>query len=52
MPADAASYAAVLYDTLHRLDAQGLDWIAVELPPDGSTWAGVNDRLRRAKSHF
>lgn len=52
MPSDAASYAAVLYDTLHRLDAQGLDWIAVELPPDGSTWAGVNDRLRRAKSHF
>jgi L-threonylcarbamoyladenylate synthase len=52
MPAHAASYAAVLYDTLHRLDAQGLDWIAVEPPPDDSTWSGVNDRLRRAKSHF
>jgi len=52
MPADAAGYAAVLYDTLHRLDAQGLDWIAVEPPPEDAVWSGVNDRLRRAKSHF
>ena len=52
MPADAAGYAAVLYDTLHRLDAQGLDWIAVEPPPEYAVWSGVNDRLRRAKSHF
>jgi len=48
MPADPASYAAALYDTLHRLDAQGLDWIAVEPPPDSPEWAGVRDRLRRA----
>jgi L-threonylcarbamoyladenylate synthase len=52
MPADAACYAAVLYDTLHRLDAQGLDWIAVEPPPEDAVWSGVNDRLRRARSHF
>jgi len=52
MPADAAAYAAVLYDTLHRLDAQGLDWIAIEPPPEDAVWSGVNDRLRRAKSHF
>ena len=48
MPADARGYAAALYDMLHRLDAQRLDWIAVEAPPDGPEWAGVLDRLRRA----
>jgi len=48
MPADPAAYAAVLYETLHRLDAQGLGGIAVERPPDTPEWAGVLDRLRRA----
>lgn len=50
MPGDAREFAAALYDTLHRLDAQGLDWIAVERPPDAPEWAGVLDRLRRAAS--
>jgi L-threonylcarbamoyladenylate synthase len=48
MPSDPISYAAALYETLHRLDAQSLDWIAVEPPPDTPEWAGVRDRLRRA----
>ena len=48
MPADPLEYAAVLYETLHRLDAQHPDWIAVEPPPDTPEWAGVLDRLRRA----
>ena len=48
MPADPREYAAALYGTLHRLDAAGLDWIAVENPPDKPEWAGVRDRLRRA----
>jgi L-threonylcarbamoyladenylate synthase len=48
MPADPREYASVLYDTLHRLDAQGLDWIAVDRPPETPEWAGVLDRLRRA----
>jgi L-threonylcarbamoyladenylate synthase len=48
MPADARTYAAALYKTLHRLDSEGLDWIAVEIPPDTPEWAGVRDRLRRA----
>ncbi|HWB83893.1 MAG TPA: L-threonylcarbamoyladenylate synthase [Bryobacteraceae bacterium] len=48
MPADPLEYAAVLYATLHRLDAQHLDWIAVERPPATPEWAGVLDRLRRA----
>jgi L-threonylcarbamoyladenylate synthase len=48
MPQTPLEYAAVLYDTLHRLDADGLDWIAVERPPETPEWAGVLDRLRRA----
>jgi len=48
LPRDAASYAAVLFDTLHRLDDQGFDAIFVERVPDNYTWAGVRDRLERA----
>ncbi len=48
MPADPRGYAAVLYATLHSLDRQGFDWVAVEPPPDSPEWAGVLDRLRRA----
>jgi L-threonylcarbamoyladenylate synthase len=48
MPSEPKAYAATLYETLHRLDAQALDWIAIEPPPDTPEWAGVLDRLRRA----
>jgi L-threonylcarbamoyladenylate synthase len=48
MPADPAHYAEQLYSTLHALDKQGYDWIAIELPPDTPDWAGVRDRLQRA----
>ena len=47
MPADPRAYAALLYDTLHRLDTEGYEWIAVEAPPDTPEWAGVRDRLVR-----
>jgi L-threonylcarbamoyladenylate synthase len=50
MPAEPRAYAAALYGALHRLDAEGLDWIAVERPPDTPEWAGVLDRLQRAAS--
>jgi len=50
MPADPARYAAALYETLHRLDDEGFDWIAVELPPDEPAWAAITDRLQRAAS--
>ncbi len=50
MPADPREYAAVLYETLHRLDTEGLDWIAIEEPPATPEWAGVRDRLLRAAS--
>lgn len=48
MPSDPHAYAARLYDTLHRLDAENLDWIAVERPPVNASWAGIMDRLERA----
>jgi L-threonylcarbamoyladenylate synthase len=48
MPPEPREYAAALYQTLHQLDQQHLDWIAVETPPDTPDWAGVRDRLRRA----
>ena len=48
MPSDPVPYAAALYSTLHRLDQENLDWIAVEPPPETSHWAGVLDRLRHA----
>jgi len=52
MPADAADYAAALYEILHRLDDRGFDWIAVERPPEWPEWAGVLDRLDRASSRI
>ena len=48
MPSDPAGYAARLYETLHQLDHAGLDWIAVEPPPDTPEWSAIRDRLRRA----
>jgi len=50
MPADPGRYAAALYDTLHQLDTQGFDWIAVEHPPLAPAWSAVLDRLERAAS--
>lgn len=50
MPPGPAAYAAVLYETLHALDREGLDWIAVERPPEAPEWAGIADRLSRAAS--
>lgn len=50
MPSQAREYAAVIYATLHNLDGECLDWIAVETPPDTGEWAGVRDRLTRAST--
>jgi L-threonylcarbamoyladenylate synthase len=52
MPADPLAYAAALYDTLHRLDEESLDWIAVERPPATPEWAGVLDRLYHAAGNL
>ena len=48
MPSDPVEYAAELYRTLHRLDRENYDWIAVDTPPDSSEWEAVRDRLKRA----
>ena len=48
MPSQPEAYAAQLYGRLHELDRDGLDWIAVELPPDTPEWAAIRDRLTRA----
>ncbi len=48
LPADAAGYAARLYDVLHELNAWGADRIIVERPPLGEAWLAIHDRLTRA----
>ena len=44
MPSNPATYARRLYATLHTLDDQSCDFVAVELPPDVPAWGGVRDR--------
>jgi L-threonylcarbamoyladenylate synthase len=48
MPSEPEAYAAQLYSKLHELDRDGMDWIAVEFPPDAAEWAAIRDRLTRA----
>ena len=48
MPHEPAGYASRLYDVLHQLDSKGLDWIAVDTPPNHPEWEAVLDRLKRA----
>src|SRR5271166_761169 len=48
MPEEPEAYAAQLYSRLHEMDGEGLDWIAVEYPPETRKWAAIRDRLTRA----
>jgi L-threonylcarbamoyladenylate synthase len=48
MPEGAREYGAKLYAILHEVDAQNLDWIAVERLPRDGEWAAISDRLERA----
>jgi L-threonylcarbamoyladenylate synthase len=48
MPASPEEYAAILYETLHRLDEQNLEWIAIEKLPEDAPWSAIRDRLARA----
>jgi len=50
MPGRPREYAARLYATLHELDSQGYDWIAVDAPEETPEWESVLDRLRRASA--
>jgi L-threonylcarbamoyladenylate synthase len=48
LPPRPETYAAQLYDALHRLDGAGCEWIGIEAPPTGEAWRAIWDRLRRA----
>ena len=48
MPDDADAAAHRLFADLRELDAAGVSAIWVEVPPQGSAWDGVRDRLTRA----
>jgi L-threonylcarbamoyladenylate synthase len=48
MPSSVEDCAAQLYEILHTLDAEGLDFIAIEAVPAGPEWDGVRDRVQRA----
>jgi L-threonylcarbamoyladenylate synthase len=47
-PQDAEKAAHKLFSVLRELDAQGVQQIWVELPPDTPDWEGVRDRLQRS----
>ncbi len=48
MPSDATLAARQLFATLRELDAQGVQQIWIEMPPETLDWDGVRDRLQRA----
>jgi L-threonylcarbamoyladenylate synthase len=48
VPAIAGDYAHALYAAMRALDAQHVDVILVETPPQSAAWAAINDRLARA----
>jgi len=45
---EPAGYARSLYDTLHRMEAAGVERIVVARPPQTAGWEAVHDRLSRA----
>jgi L-threonylcarbamoyladenylate synthase len=47
MPDDPVMYAMLLYDTLHNLDHDDVEYIVLETPPDKEEWLAIRDRLRR-----
>jgi len=50
MPDDAAETARQLFAVLREFDAQGVQLIWVETPPEAPEWEGVRDRLQRASA--
>jgi len=45
---NAAVVAQALYDTLHKMDALGVEVLLIEAPPNEAEWLAVLDRLTRA----
>jgi L-threonylcarbamoyladenylate synthase len=48
MPDDPVQVAQELFAVLRALDAQGVQEIWVQQPPEAAAWDGVRDRLQRA----
>ena len=48
MPAHPEQAAQELFAVLRELDAEGVQLLWVEMPPPGTEWDGVRDRLQRA----
>ena len=48
LPPNPQAYGMGLYAALHEADQAGVDWIAVERPPDTPEWSAILDRLQRA----
>jgi L-threonylcarbamoyladenylate synthase len=51
VPVVPGLYAHDLYAHLRALDAQNVDVILVEAPPQTPAWGAINDRLARAARH-
>lgn len=49
-PDNPESYGRELYANLHRLDEAGADVIVVAVPPEGTEWVAIHDRLKRAQA--
>lgn len=50
IPHDPEAYARAMYAEWHVCDRLGARTIVVEAVPEGATWRGIADRLRRASS--
>lgn len=48
LPASPTDYAHGLYAALRGLDAQGVNLLLVETPPEAPGWEAIHDRLRRS----
>lgn len=44
----ASDVAQKLYDTLHKMDALGVEKLLIEAPPNAPEWLAIVDRLTRA----
>lgn len=48
LPATPPEYAHGLYASLRALDAEDVNLLLVEAPPEGPGWEAIHDRLRRS----
>lgn len=52
LPADATSYARVIYASLRQADQSGVARILLEQPDNTPAWLAINDRVQRAATGF